>query len=107
MRLSKFIESNLERLLCEWEEFARTLLPRATVAVLRDHAEAMIRAIAADMEGAQTAQEQREKSHGLRKFLSREGESAAQQHGTSRQAEGIAIGDMIAEFRALRASVLR
>jgi hypothetical protein len=82
VRLSKFIELNLEQIVSEWEECARTLLPNATVAILRDHAQAMLRAIAADMVTAQAPQQQRDKSHGLPTLLSHDGESAAQRHGT-------------------------
>jgi signal transduction histidine kinase len=107
MTLAKFIESNLPGIISEWQEFARTLLPDATVTVLRDHAEQMLCAIAADMNAPQTAAQRADKSHGLRDRLPQAAENAAQQHGTGRQAEGLAVGDMIAEFRALRASVLR
>ena len=107
MRLAQFIESNLPQIVSQWEGFARTLLPEATVKVLRDHAEQMLRAIATDMNAPQTEQQRTDKSHGLSSRLPPAAESAAQEHGTGRQAEGLAVGDMIAEFRALRAAVLR
>ena len=67
----------------------------------------MLRAIAADMVAAQTAEQRADKSHGLPRPLSPGANRAAQLHGTGRQVEGLTVGDMVAEFRALRASVLR
>ena len=66
MRLSKFILSNLEEILSEWESFASTVLPENKFEnlVLRDEAEEILKAIAIDMETAQTTSEQAEKSKG-------------------------------------------
>ena len=107
MRLAEFIKCHLSEIVSEWEQFARTLLPEATVAVLRDHAEEMLRVIAADMDSAQTAKQRTDKSHGLCARRPWAADSPAQHHGTNRHAEGLFVGDMVAEFRALRASVLR
>jgi len=52
MRLASFIIENIETILQEWEEFAATLVPAAQKdngVMLRDHANKMLRAIAADL----------------------------------------------------------
>src|SRR5688572_33397871 len=108
MHLSQFIEANMEQILEEWEAFARTLLPSGSSrALLRDDAEAMLHAIAKDIETPQSVAEQQEKSRGQRKLRARGEESAAQRHGVGRQTQGLDAGAIIAEFRALRASGIR
>jgi chlorite dismutase len=66
VRLSKFILSNLEEILKEWESFASTVLPgkQFNKAMLRDDAAEMLTTIARDMETSQTAAEQTVKSKG-------------------------------------------
>ena len=66
MRLSKFILSNLEEILTEWESFASTVLPENKLdkLPLRDDAEEILKAISLDMETSQTGPEQAEKSRG-------------------------------------------
>lgn len=108
-RLSTFIRENIEPILVEWEAFARTL-PRGEdmdIKALRDHAGDMLRVIAADLDRPQTAQEQREKSKGEPDAEAGSVSTAAQQHGAGRAESGFTLGQMVAEFRALRASVLR
>ena len=106
-RLSAFIRTDLEAILQEWECFAQTIFTgRATsVAVLRDHAAGMLLTIAGEMDEAQSANEQNEKSQGRapRGAL----ETEAERHGSARVASGFSIDEAISEFRALRASVLR
>jgi hypothetical protein len=60
MRLSKFILSNLEEILTEWESFASTVLPENKLdkLALRDDAEEILKAISLDMETPQTGPEQ-------------------------------------------------
>eukprot|EP01034_Spumella_vulgaris_P040232 gene40232-49754_t len=108
MRLSLFIKQNLEGILMEWEAFASTLEPSAThmsSLALRDHAKLILTAIAAEIETAQTPRQQQAKSHGL--APEQPGESAAATHGTLRQLSGFSLIQLTAEFRALRATVLR
>lgn len=66
MRLSRFILSNLEEILAEWESFASTVLPgkQFDKAMLRDHAAEVLETIARDMETPQTAAQQTVKSKG-------------------------------------------
>ena len=108
-RLSMFIRENIEPILAEWEAFARTL-PQAgamdTVA-LRAHASDMLRVIADDLDRPQTPQEQAEKARGELDAEAGTVATAAQQHGAGRAESGFTVAQMVAEFRALRASVMR
>jgi signal transduction histidine kinase len=108
-RLSRFIRDNTERILQEWEEFARALPIGGTmdVAALRDHAAQMLEVIADDLDAPQTAAEQNSKAQGHSDADQRRTLTAAQEHGAGRADSGFSVGQMVAEFRALRASVTR
>jgi signal transduction histidine kinase len=75
------------------------------VAALRDHAEAMLLVIARDLETPQSERERAEKSRGIQDAVD-DVDSAASQHGLGRAESGFGVDHMIAEFRALRASVV-
>jgi len=110
MRLSDFILKNMETVLTEWESFAATLLPGAgnmTSLTLRDHAPQILEAIAHDITTAQTRDEQAEKSRGRASKMAGAPETAAQTHAVLRARSGFNIMHLVAEYRALRASVLR
>jgi signal transduction histidine kinase len=107
MMLSKFIVQNLEEILEAWESFARRLLPAAEgmdAKGLRDHGKQILQAVAKDMETPQTDEEQFRKSVGLADDGS---ESAASIHGSLRQKSDFTMMQLAAEYRALRATVLR
>jgi signal transduction histidine kinase len=107
--LSTFIRQNTEQILAEWESFARTLPPGTSMSIsrLRDHAEAMLDVIATDLETPQTADQQSDKSKGLGPIDSSTPRTAASRHGRGRAASGFSVEQMVAEFRALRATVIR
>ena len=107
MKLSNFIASNLEIILMEWEDFAGSLAPLedATKVELRDHAAAVLRVIAKDLDTPQTEHESIAKSHG--KAVSSENNTAAELHAEERVAAGFSGEQVMAEYRALRSSVLR
>ncbi|MBJ2155293.1 ATP-binding protein [Variovorax sp. IB41] len=108
MRLSQFIRDNIEPILVEWEMFARTMIPPAetmSVVELRDHAHEILLAIADEMESTQSEDEREAKSKGLAAPRSRTTFAAV--HGTLRQRVGFDLSQLSAEYRALRASVLR
>ena len=107
--LSAFIRTNREQILEDWEAFARTLPIGAAMNVkdLRDHAAAMLDAIAADLETTQSSGEQFAKATGAVESDLPGAPTAAGQHGTGRAESGFTVIQMIAEFRALRASVVR
>lgn len=109
MRLACFITKHIEEILDEWDSFAKTLLPAAggmTDLALRDHAAQILLAVAKDIESVQSASEQYWKSRGMAPDLLLP-ESAAAIHGALRQADGFTLLQLTAEFRALRACVLR
>jgi signal transduction histidine kinase len=106
--LSTFIRENSSEILSEWETFARELPSGSSMSVdkLRDHAEAMLEAIALDLETPQTPAEQSDKSKGLAAQCDNP-PTAAAQHGRGRAEVGFTVVHMVAEFRALRATVIR
>jgi len=108
MRLADFIERRTPTILERWDAFADTLMPAARgidEPSLRDHAAAMLEAIVADLRTTQTRDDQHTKSHGLLPPPARE--TAAQAHAVLRAASGFSVRQLVAEYRALRASVLR
>ncbi len=111
MRLSAFILANLEPLLQEWEDFARSLgivTASMSAKALRDHAELILKAIAVDMETAQSPTEQTAKSKGDAPAPPTHlPESAGASHGSERADDGFSLAQMVSEYRALRACVLR
>lgn len=108
MRLSVFISTNKESILQAWENFARTIEPPAWSmddAALRDHASAMLDVIIADLDTPQTASQQSAKSKGQAPGSATE--TSAQIHASERLAAGFTIDQLVSEYRALRASVLK
>ena len=109
-RLSVFIRGNVEPILKEWEAFARSLPMggEMDVVALRDHAREMLEVIATDLETAQTPKQQDEKARGEADAPAADPEdTAAEHHGAGRAGSGFDVGQMVSEFRALRASVIR
>ena len=107
MRLADFILQNIEPILQQWEDFAKTMTPASDgmdSMALRDHAEQMLRTIAADLKTTQTHEARIIKSHG--EAIDSVSTTAAETHADTRQSSGFTIGQMIAEYRALRTSVL-
>ncbi|MDY0746905.1 sensor histidine kinase [Paucibacter sp. R3-3] len=110
MRLAQFIESNMEAILAEWEAFARTLLPASDgldMTALRDHAEQILLATVRDLGSAQTENEQASKSRGEALRPAQAPETAAETHGFLRATGGFTLKQLVAEYRALRATVLK
>jgi signal transduction histidine kinase len=112
MRLADFILANVEAILVEWEAFARGIAPGAKMEslALRDHAADILQATARDMGSAQSSTERSAKSRGHGHggddgALTLNGASA--QHAIGRLGAGFDLLEVVAEYRALRASVLR
>jgi len=107
--LGFFIVNNLEAILQDWEEYARSVAPAAASnqETLRDHAKRLLRAIAADISRPQSLQTQEDKSKGLAPGNSPGLQSAGEQHALARIAEQFDLEQLIGEFRAVRGSVLR
>ncbi len=110
MKLSEFILANREPILKEWEAFARSCKPASStmdIEALRDHADEMLSAIATDLATSQSSEEQSKKSKGRADDSDPAEETAAEEHGGVRAESGFSVEQMVAEFRALRASVIR
>lgn len=110
MRLADFIEANCEPILAEWVAFAETSGPAGRtmdLTALRDHAQEMLQNIVIDLRTPQTDAEQTEKSKGKAEPSGAEPDTAAEVHGAGRAESGFTVGEMVAEYRALRASVIR
>jgi signal transduction histidine kinase len=112
VRLPDFILANVEPILAEWESFALGIWPKgatADPAELRNEAGDILRATAAEMQSEQTALQQADKSKG-RALEEGGGDSltqASSSHGRGRVVSGFELWAVVAEYRALRASVLR
>ncbi len=108
MRLANFIRQYKESILQEWQDFAQTVVPPAwtmDVAELRDHAGFMLDTIAEDLETAQSNRQQLKKSRGAGPVGNED--TYAEIHATTRLEAGFTINQLVSEYRALRASVLK
>lgn len=109
MTLADFIEANITDLVREWSDYAKSLSMQAhplSEPQLRDAGAAILSAIAANMRVPQSAAQQQAKSHGSRDPSSAFNVTAGG-HADIRVLQGFDINDLVAEFRALRAAVLR
>ncbi|GAA3948849.1 HAMP domain-containing sensor histidine kinase [Allohahella marinimesophila] len=108
MRLHNFISANMEAIILEWEAFARAIQPSGgdmDVMELRDHAQDMLLVIIDDMSTNQTERQRTRKSKGQSPGSNIE--TAAETHAEGRLLSGFSVILLVAEYRALRASVLR
>ncbi len=108
MRLAEFIRSHMDPIVAEWESFARTLVPAADhmgSLTLRNHIRQILAFVVADMDTAQTKAEQVEKSHGEKPEAANP--SAAEVHASLRYDGGFNMDQMVSEYRALRASIVK
>lgn len=107
MKLSTFINDNMDRIVAEWEAFADTLAPDAEQhgVGLREHSRDILRAIIADIE------KPRPRLHAWqaddRASLLDGHQTAAATYGAMRHHAGCDLDRLSAEFLALRASVIR
>ena len=110
MRLADFILANRGEILAEWAAFAKTCTPASGsmgIVALSDHASEMLTVIAQDLKTPQDGFAQSAKSKGLAPTPSTSERTAAEKHGTGRAESGFTLDQMVAEYRALRASVIR
>jgi signal transduction histidine kinase len=108
MSLSAFIRDHHENIIVEFAAFAKTLMPPGAdmnEAELRDHAEEILTAAVRDMGIRQTGEEQSRKAqgHGSAHAM----EASGKRHADDRIQHGFTFRSVLAEFRALRATVLR
>lgn len=108
MKLSQFIQDNHKTIVDEWETFARGMVPAAgamSKAGLRDHAEQILQSVVEDLDTPQDSSEQSEKSKGRgEEHLM---EAVGKAHAALRIEDGFTLSQLVAEYRALRASILR
>jgi signal transduction histidine kinase len=108
MQLSEFILTNIEPIAREWEDFAKTCTPAAigmTRTALLDDVTQILQAVVNDMQQPQTPAEQDAKGKGQR--LSDSLGGAAASHVGLRIESRFDLAQIVSEYRALRASVLR
>jgi len=107
MRLSEFIKFNADQILSEWEEFAKSISRDASLPrwILRDHAAAIIKLIVEEMDNSPplTGQELACASEGAPGPL----QHVAAAHVRLRIDSGFDLAQIIDEYCALRACVLR
>jgi signal transduction histidine kinase/ActR/RegA family two-component response regulator len=110
MRLDDFIEQNIEEILVQWEAFARKLWRGGATdpATLRDHADHILRATVRDMRSSQSEAQQFAKSQGRGENgpSSDSVDLASDLHAVQRFESGFYLAELVAEYRALRASVI-
>ncbi len=110
MRLAEFIEKTIDDIVDEWAEFAQSSLPPARdlcAADLRDHAKAMLEFIAQDMAEPQSGDQQHDKSRGKLPDNAPGLTRTAKDDAEQRFRQGFTLNEVLAEYRALRASVIR
>lgn len=108
MRLAEFIRQRREAIIADWETFAATLRPASpelTHRELGEHVGELLDAAAEDLNSRQSREEQREKSRG--RGVARRMAQVAQRHALRRLEAGFRLDHVLAEYRALRASVVR
>ena len=107
--LATFILANMEDIMREWQKFAATVHSAKGMdrKALRNDAEWILTTIARDMQTAQSRSEQEAKSKDTRPPRKNAAETAAEAHGAQRFVSGFDLNEMVSEYRALRASVIR
>lgn len=110
MNIGEFIEQQVEPIVDEWVKFADTRLRPShdfSRSELADHAKVLLMAIAADMKQVQGAQAKHDKSQGNQPGNAPNLTREAEAHAIQRFDQGFSMDDLLSEFRALRASVIR
>lgn len=112
MRLADFIRGSLDEIMQTWTSFASSIpaLHERVISEQEDHARALLLSIANDLERPQSEAARRSKSEG-RQTREESGQTGLDrtsgQHGKDRFGQGISAPEVLSEYRALRASVLR
>jgi signal transduction histidine kinase len=110
MRLAKFIRTHTDGIVADWISFARTKSPASqsmTKLALQDHILEILDFVANDLETPQTQEEQVAKSKGEDDSDGALHQTAAQIHAALRLEDGFNIDQVVSEYRALRASVVK
>ena len=107
---SQFILRHIDGVVDEFEAFARTTGPSAEHLPsneLRDHARIVLEAVAADMATPQSSSTQHEKARGHANTPFSRVRETALKHAQHRFEQEFTLPQMVSEYRALRASVIR
>lgn len=110
MDMVDFIDENTAAILQEFEEFAGSLEPAAEglgTEELRNLAGTILRAICDDMRSEQSEEARHRKSRGGGREEGAGLAASGQGHAAERLSEGFTLRQLVAEYRALRASVIR
>jgi len=110
MNISDFIEQQVDPIVVEWVEFARSRLPATqelSFEELADHAKVLLIAIAAEARTSQGAQRRHDKSQGNAPENAPDITRIAREHAKQRFQQGFSLDQLVAEYRALRASIIR
>ncbi|MGO4402155.1 ATP-binding protein [Achromobacter sp. PAB15] len=110
MNIPSFIREHRDDLIDDWIRYARKLQPTAgnlSEDQLRNSGSEILMAIAVNMERTQNEAQQTAKSFGTKSEGDAGFDFVSVLHADDRRAQGFGLNDVVAEFRALRASVLR
>ena len=110
MRMADLIDSHLGEILAEWDAFVASYFASAeTINAFagRDHRSEILQAIAEALRQPHTSPASFAKSRVLAPALEKTQETAAEMHGRERAEEGFSISQIVSEYRAVRATVMR
>ena len=109
MQIADFLETGSESILEESVNYARSIevLKESDEVELRDHFPKILHAISIDLRNAQSKSESIDKAHGRAVAAAGSKATAAETHGKLRARSGLRIDQVVAEYRVLRACVLR
>ena len=108
--LADYIEENIEHLQAEWTAFAGTRQPAASyvpVEALTNGSKELLLGIAADLRTEQSRKHRAAKSRGASDEDHNDLVHNARQHAEQRLQDGFTLDQLVSEYRALRASVVR
>jgi hypothetical protein len=93
------VREHIEAILNEWQEFAASIPSAKEMnrAELRNDAQAMLLAIARDIDNSQSGEQQSQKSKGRQHRLDMS-DTAAESHGLARFASGFDIKEMVSRI---------
>ncbi|NML48617.1 HAMP domain-containing histidine kinase [Ramlibacter sp. G-1-2-2] len=110
MNLAQVAIDEIESIVDEWVEFARgkeVASQAMTPEQLADHAKLLLLAIVADVGSSREAGAPHDKSTGTSADSSPDITRTARKHAAQRFQQGFSLPQLVSEFRALRASVIR
>ncbi|MBC7701141.1 MAG: HAMP domain-containing histidine kinase [Massilia sp.] len=100
----------MDLILVDWVAFARNQVPAAAdmdEAALLDHGKLILQKIAADMRRPEGEAERQAKSEGNSLHASTSSSVPSRSHARQRERQGFDVEELVSEYRALRATILR